>query len=502
MAFVDILRSYKIVAFLLLVSFVISYIIRRRREHRDIQRLGEYAPYVRNWAPLGLDVVIRTVYYSVNNRDIDLWHYLFSHCSPSLDDRASKTVELRIADERFIFTADPENVKAILATQFQNFGKGPAFFEDWKDFLGHGIFNCDGEAWHDARNLLRPLFVKTKVSELDIFEEHTQQLIASIGGNGHEIDLSDLLYKFTLDTATHYLLGRSVGSLMNADSSFAQSFNEILRKQTLKIRSGPLRLVVPMRSFWDGLRAINDFIEPFIQDTLSFSIAELEDQAAKSENQTFLHSLARYTKDRKVIRDQLVNILIAGRDTTAGTLSFLFKELSADPAIYAKLRQEILSKIGPQRAPTYDDIKNLPYLQHVMNETLRLYPPLPMNIRVASAATTLPRGGGKDGLSPVGIPNKTPVVYSPLYLQRFDHSQYPPVSQEFPDIGIFCPERWEQQFALTEVGYTVVRILQRFERMSKYWTEEDDVLKSDILLSPKNGVRVGFWEADQGIEKR
>ncbi|KAL8710302.1 MAG: hypothetical protein Q9220_005072 [cf. Caloplaca sp. 1 TL-2023] len=364
--------------------------------------------------------------------------------------------------------------------------------------------------------MLRPLFVKTRVSDLNIFEEHTQQLIGLIGGHGREIDLSDVLYKFTMDTATHYLLGRSVGSLTNADSSFAKSYNEVLRKQTLKMRAGPLGRLVPMRSFWKGLMAINDFIEPFIQDTLSLSISELEDQAAKSENQTFLHSLARFTKDRKVIRDQLVNILIAGRDTTAGTLSFLFKELSANPTIYTKLRQEILSEIGPDKAPTYDDIKKLRYLQHVINETLRMYPPLPMNIRIACTATTLPRGGGKDGLSPVGIPSATPVVYSPLYLQRFDHSQYPPISQAFPDISVFCPERWDVWsprawqyipfnggpricigFALTEIGYTVVRILQRFEGMERYWTEEEDVLKSDILLSPKHGVRVGFWLPDQ-----
>ncbi|KAL8710301.1 MAG: hypothetical protein Q9220_005071 [cf. Caloplaca sp. 1 TL-2023] len=125
MAFAENVYSYKIVIVLLLVSYVFLFIIRRRREHQAIERLGAYAPRITSWAPLGrpgLDIVARTVHFSLNNRDIDLWHYLFSHCSPSLDDRASKTVELRIATERFIFTADPENIKAILAAQFQDFG--------------------------------------------------------------------------------------------------------------------------------------------------------------------------------------------------------------------------------------------------------------------------------------------------------------------------------------------------------------------------------------------
>lgn len=51
----------------------------------------------------------------------------------------------------------------------------------------------------------------------------------------------------------------------------------------------------------------------------------------------------------------------------------------------------------------------------------------------------------------------------------------------------------QQELARTEIGYTVVRVLQRFERMSRYWTDNEDLLKGNIILSPKNGVRVGFW---------
>lgn len=50
----------------------------------------------------------------------------------------------------------------------------------------------------------------------------------------------------------------------------------------------------------------------------------------------------------------------------------------------------------------------------------------------------------------------------------------------------------QQEFARTEIGYTVVRVVQRFERMSRYWTDDEDLLKSNIILSPKNGMRLGF----------
>lgn len=67
-------------------------------------------------------------------------------------------------------------------------------------------------------------------------------------------------------------------------------------------------------------------------------------------------------------------MLLAGRDTTAVTLSWLFYELSKNPQVVQKLRKEILERVGLQREPTYDDLKSMRYLNHTLNETLRLYP--------------------------------------------------------------------------------------------------------------------------------
>jgi cytochrome P450 len=69
-----------------------------------------------------------------------------------------------------------------------------------------------------------------------------------------------------------------------------------------------------------------------------------------------------------MLRDQLVSTLLAGRDTTACALSWLFYELSYHPHIYAKLREEVLNTIGTDGKPTYDDLKAMKYLQYCMNE--------------------------------------------------------------------------------------------------------------------------------------
>lgn len=138
-----------------------------------------------------MDLAYTSLAYTSQYRDLEFWALLYS----KLPRGRSRTVEMTIAAQRFIFTADPENIKAILAAQFEDYGKGEVFHKEWKDFLGDSIFTTDGEEWRNSRNLLRPQFVKTRVSDLDIFEKHLDVLISMMGGNGEVVDISELFYR-------------------------------------------------------------------------------------------------------------------------------------------------------------------------------------------------------------------------------------------------------------------------------------------------------------------
>lgn len=120
---------------------------------------------------------------------------------------------------------------------------------------------------------------------------------------------------------------------------------------------------------------------PYIQQTLALAPEELEKLSKSDKGFTFLHNIALFSRDPKVIRDQIMAVLLAGRDTTAATLSWTIYELANYPEIWSKLRQNVLEKVGPTRNPTYNDIKGMTYLTHAINETLRLYPAVPYNIR-------------------------------------------------------------------------------------------------------------------------
>lgn len=125
----------------------------------------------------------------------------------------------------------------------------------------------------------------------------------------------------------------------------------------------PLNPLVPRGTFHAGIAVINSFVNPFIDEALRLSPAELASKTKAEEGYTFLHALAGFTRDRKVLRDQLVAVMLAGRDTTASTLSWTFYELARHPEALKKLREEIMATVGVDRPPTYGDLKGMKYLQ-------------------------------------------------------------------------------------------------------------------------------------------
>lgn len=148
------------------------------------------------------------------------------------------TLEQRIMGERIIMTADPENIKAILAGQFSDFGKGEPFHKIWFDFLGDSIFATDGELWHNSRQLIRPQFLKNRIADLHIAESHLAKMVGLIPKDGTPVDISDLLYRFTLDTSTDFLLGEAVGHLDDGNADFARAFADIQKFHNDMMRAG------------------------------------------------------------------------------------------------------------------------------------------------------------------------------------------------------------------------------------------------------------------------
>ncbi|KAI0813586.1 cytochrome P450 [Xylaria sp. FL0064] len=493
-----------------LLFLVAWYVIQRTRHEFRIRKIGGVrAPSVGTNPLSGARRIAGIAAARMNMDLLNYFNGLFDHTTPE----CPNCVELQVSPrERYIITRDPEHIKAILATQFQDFGKGPSFHQIWSPFLGDSIFTTDKHLWHDSRSLIRPMFIKDRVSDLTTMERWVSKLLTKMPPPGHTVNIMDLLYRMTLDVTTDFLLGASVNSLDNPQNEFASAFDDVQRLQVMMTDTGPFHILIPRHKYNRDIRKIDEFVMPYITAALSLPQDELKSYTNADKHFTFLHSIAQHTRDPKVLRDQIVAVLLAGRDTTAATLSWAFYELAHYPAKYARLRAEILATVGADAAPTYADLKDMPYLRHILNETLRLYPAVPYNIRTALTDTALPGTN-----PPISVVEGDSVIYSALAMQR-RADLYPPVSteegSEFADPGVFSPERWErwtprpwqyvpfnggpricvgQNFALTEMAYCLVRIIQQYSRLEYRGDWRAQKHRAEIVGTPSEGVPVALY---------
>ncbi|KAI5796428.1 cytochrome P450 [Geopyxis carbonaria] len=380
-------------------------------------------------------------------------------------------------------TIEPANIKTVLATNFTHFALGPQRYKAFAPLLGDGIFTLDGAAWSHSRALLRPQFAREVISDQATLSRHVTSLLALFPPAGEAFDLQPLFFRLTLDSATALLFGEAVGALHpDADrtqASFAKDFHDAQQWLVWRLRFARFHRFEPAAARRAYAR-VHKFIDRYVDRALAMPPKSTE-SAESTGPYVFLNELAQATQDPLQLRSQLLNILLAGRDTTASLLGWTFYVLARHPAVYARLRREILAS---DPLTSFERLKALPYLRHVLAEVLRLYPAVPVNSRTATRDTLLPTGGGPAGTAPVLIPSGARVQWSVFALHRRRD-----IFGE--DAEEFRPERWEeraksgekawgweylpfnggpriclgQQFALTEAAYTVAAVVGRFGRV-------------------------------------
>ncbi|MCJ1316155.1 hypothetical protein MMC15_001475 [Xylographa vitiligo] len=405
------------------------------------------------------------------------------------------TFRMQILRESVVMTLEPDNLKTILSLDFKSWSIGPARKRSLTLFLGEGIFTTEGAAWERSRNMLRPAFVRSQIGDLAGLETHVAHLVQAIPRDGSTVDLQPLFFRFTLDTASEFLFGESVNSLAPeietaSRSGFEKSWDYCMDALG---GEGQLGLGLVFLPYWmDGqlqrsIKYINNWIDGLVEKGLNEIAAQNDDKnpsssSSSSSRYVLLHELAAQTTDKVKIRSELLNTLLAGRDTTASLLSNIWFTLSQRPDIYARLREEVDTQ--DRDSISFETLKEMKYLRAVMNESLRLYPLVPSNAREALEDTVLPFGGGKDGLSPCFIAKGQFVMWS-LYAMHRRTDFYG------EDAHLFRPERWlddgetkglrvgwnylpfnggprvciGQQLALTEAAYVTVRLMQEFSAL-------------------------------------
>lgn len=262
------------------------------------------------------------------------------------------------------------------------------------------------------------------------------------------IDLQPLFFRLTMDSASEFLFGQSTNTQLSAlskeahvknteDTQFVKSFEACQRRIMMAMLLNEFYALIQTKSFRGKCRLCHRYIDKFVQKALRH---KENDQIHRNEKEryVFADSMTKETTDATEIRDQLLSVLIAGRDTTAALMSFLFLMLAMHTEVFDKLRATIIEEFGTFSSPkniTFATLKNCTYLQWCLNETLRLYPPVPWNSRRSTRDTSLPRGGGEDGCSPIFVPKGTETVYIVWLMQR-----QPEIWGD--DAEEFRPDRW------------------------------------------------------------
>ncbi|CEP07389.1 hypothetical protein [Parasitella parasitica] len=345
-----------------------------------------------------------------------------------------------------VMTIDPQNVEYFLKGNFKNYLKGPKFNSSLRELLGNGIFNANGEKWKYQRKAASHIFnVKNFRDEFtDVFVKEMllmcNQILDKAAVKGSIVDFHELMFKFTLDSFVYLGFGVQLNSLLKKEKvPFAVSFDHLQRLGALRFINPFMPLTESIGKFltpWkmstaDHVHAVDKFAEDVItqrRKEISEGVEGHKDLLSRFMNT--LNENGEKLNDIE-LRDTVLNFIIAGRDTTAQALSWLFYNLSLQPRIEKKILEEIHDKISDDTekdSPAlYEIINGLPYLHAVFFETLRLHPSVPSNQKYAL----------EDDIWPDGT-----VIKAGYYVNWSPYAQGRSTQVWGPNAKEFYPERW------------------------------------------------------------
>ncbi|KAF2734438.1 cytochrome P450 [Polyplosphaeria fusca] len=431
--------------------------------------------------------------------DVSFYHQLFL--------RHGRTFTTHPFMKPLVMTAHPENVKTILATKHGQFDIGHIREDLGQVYMRKGIFTTQASDWHSSRAFVRPAFNKMNYMGLEYLERHFQRLLQNIPADGLAFDLQPLLFAYTLNTISEMLFGVCVEDL-GYDDADMQKFHEAEKCMRVKglraVHLSTLSNTAARLYRSSELIKSAKVFHQFVADMVSKSVERYQ-FLEKGARYSLLHDSMERTGDVQRARDEATNLLFAGRDTGAVLMSNVFFTLSRRPDLWTKLRAEVSQLNG--NLPSYEDLKNMRYLNNIIKEANRLFPVVPFNYREALVDTTIPMGGGPNGTTPLFVAKGTYVMYCTYAMHR-DTSVYGANALDFN------PDRWDdpqlrpgwayvpfnggprtcigQNMAQTEMSYTIVRMLQNFDGIR---SEDSAPFKpsTNFVMANVNGAKMSLY---------
>jgi len=385
----------------------------------------------------------------------------------------------------------PDHIREVLLSQADCFQKPDdgTTATVLRRFLGRGLLTENGEAWRAHRKLIQPAFHPASLKSYAPFFVEAAEASMSGYRDGQALDLSREMMELTLQIVTKSLFDHRV-------TDEADGVADAMR--VFRAAFGGIDSVLP-RWLWTPVRARTDRALGSI-DAMVYGM--IDARGGHPTGDDLLSALIRASNasdpeerlDRTQLRDEVLTLFLAGHETTSHALTWTFLLLSRNPEVEARLHAE-LDEVLEGRSPTLEDLPRLPYVEQVLKEAMRIYPPAYVIPRVSTGEARI---GGYD--LPVGSD-----VVMWIY-----HTHHDP--RWYPDPERFDPSRFEKareatlpacayvpfgagmrtcvgkRFALTEAELILATLAQRlrFDADPSYRVERD----AAVTLAPKGGLPV------------
>ena len=332
----------------------------------------------------------------------------------------------RAAGEHIVLLNNPQMVKDVLVTHQRNFRKGRGL-ERARKLLGDGLLTSEGDTHLRQRRLIQPAFHKERIASYAEAMTTCAERVQGEWRDGATVDAAAEMMRLTLA-----VVGRT---LFDADVE-------------AKARDVGEALTDVLDSFWTAMLPFADLLEqlPIPQlrkgkaararlDAIVYGL--IAERRANPGDRGDLLSMLLLAQDEErggvgmtdaQVRDEAMTIFLAGHETTANALAWTWYLLSQSPEAESRLHDEVDRVLG-DRVPTLADVPNLPFVEQVISESMRLYPPAWIVGRRAIESYTV---GGYT------LPPRTILMMSPYVLHR-DPRFYPEPER-------FMPERWTPAF--------------------------------------------------------
>jgi cytochrome P450 len=406
-------------------------------------------------------------------------------------------VRLRFMGQNLFLLSDPDLIEYVLVENNRNFTKARILKRN-RRLLGEGLLTSEGEFWRRQRRLAQPAFHRKSVAAYgEVMVTYAKRSLEA-WRDGQTIDVHEEMMHLTLEIVAKCLFDADLGARTTDVGKAMKVALENFSSQRRLVRI-PRGVPTPHNiRFEMAARNLDEIVGAIIEgrrkggeykgDLLSMLVlAEDEDGERMTDKQ---------------LRDEVMTLFLAGHETTANALSWTFWLLSLSPNAEAKLAEELERVLG-DRTPTMSDLSDLPYVERVVKESMRLYPPAWVVGREAIAECEI--GGYR-------MPAGTTALMSQWVMHR------DPRYHENPER--FAPDRWTAKyakalprfayfpfgggprqcigagFAMTEACLLLATLAQRF-RMDLAPGQRVEPYAS-ITLRPKEGIHLTLVKRSQG----